>query len=819
MSTVAKASITLTSVSDAYSVSLTPSVCVIHADFDGSNPVLTNAYTFITVYCGEVQIPFTVEMVTASHVSIGYSLSQVDDYTYRLAITDLHYSLLEGGLDIAVRPCESIMLHGRFLFSVERESTMLDWIQAWESNKTTIGAASIITPKLFVGKKITGSHDSLAEVPGLTGVYIGPSENDSCGLYGYKNSIEIFHLDETGGKIGGWDLSQDGLYSSNGKLRILSDGSIRAVNDEFDTIWEVCSNGSASFALGNVKFYANGDAEFKGKITSSEGNIAGWTITDSLLHCVPIALSAIGKYIALANISSYPLLADGTWDGDHFSWVQQYGGAALYYTSSSNFGFTAYNQSAKQVFSAGSTNLIAGWSFDENALWTGTKNNNSDQYTDSVASVTIGTEGLRGYSWYINTNGTASFVKGLVIFGQTSGTISGWTIDTDSIYRGVKENTATWFTNEKGSITIGSNGIRGYKWRLDSDGSGSLGGGGITWDADGNVYLASTISLSWGNISGAVGNKLTYLNQNGIYTGTLTAQQVNALTCTFTKGTIGGWTIDTDSLSNNDIYLGSNGDIYCYWGGIEFWRIDNYGTASFGQGTSIFYKEGSGSLAGGNIQWTSNGDLTINGTITSIAGKIGGWDIGAAKLSTTGLGYATLEVHIRDNYFLHINDSVMAGLLTIRADDAIGVKIEVKPSSMMTVCQGINISCLDVGHGRCIETTGDCFFNAREGEHVNVHGLSLNVHSISSQSDSIRANDDIVIFRAGSTGTYALPSPSLSSGKIIFIKKLGGDATAITGDCYNANNSGAHNSSENLKNGVSLMYVCDGNGWIQYFCG
>lgn len=595
MSTVAKASITLVSISDAYAVSLAPSMCVIHADYDGSHPVLTNAYTLITVYCGEVKVPFSVDMITSSHISINYSLSKVDDYTYRLAITDLHYSLLEGGLDITVKPNDYTTLNGRFLFTVERESTMLDWIQAWENNKTTIGATSIITPKLFVGKKITGSYDSLAEVPGLTGVYIGPSENYSCGLYGYKNSIEIFHLDDTGGKIGGWDLSQDGLYSSNGKLRILSDGSIRAVNDEFDTIWEVCADGSASFALGNVKFYANGNAEFKGKITSSEGNIASWTITDNLLHCVPIALSATGKYIALANISSYPLLADGSWNGNHFNWVQQYGGAALYYTSSSNFGFIAYNKSAKQVFAAGSINFIAGWSFDETALWIGTKNNNSNQYTGASGSLTIGSEGLRGSTWYINANGTASFVKGLVTFGETSGTIVGWTLtgskiatnyialtsaagssglymtasangqfiakgpdamenfinDNGGIYLKVSSDSANlgaynskgsrlfkiqsngtcyiagWSFDEtslwtgtqvtsgftaSGNISIGPNGLRGYKWRLENDGSGvlaggqiawskdgsgSLAGGNISWDASGNITFSDSVAIQW----------------------------------------------------------------------------------------------------------------------------------------------------------------------------------------------------------------------------------------------------------------------------------------------------------------------------------
>lgn len=579
MSTVAKAGITLTSVSDAYSVSLAPSVCVIHADFDGSNPVLTNAYTVISVYCGEAKVPFGVISMRPSSTDIQLACVKWNNNTYRLSITNLASHVSGGHIVLTLITGNNVELIANFQFTVERESTMLDWIQAWESNKTMIGATSIITPKLFVGKKITGSYDTLAEVPGLTGVYIGPSENDSCGLYGYKNSIEIFHLDETGGKIGGWDLSQDGLYSSNGKLRILSDGSIRAVNDEFDAIWEILSDGSANFSLGNVKFYANGDAEFKGKITSSEGQIASWTITDNQLHCIPIALSAVGNYIAVANIVSYPLLEDGTWDGNHFSWVRECGGVAMYYTSASNFGFVAYSKVDTQVFSAGSTNCIASWNFDENALWIGTKNNNANQYTDGAGSLTIGSEGLRGHTWYINANGTASFVKGLVTFGETYGNIAGWVVnslrlandnialisadaasgiyltnsadgkfierspeamenfidDYGGIYLKVKADStdfaaydingyrlfkvksggacyiAGWcfnnttlytgtqvtsgFTNN-GHITLSPTGLRGYKWRLENDGTGALAGGNINWGADGSGQIAGG-NISW----------------------------------------------------------------------------------------------------------------------------------------------------------------------------------------------------------------------------------------------------------------------------------------------------------------------------------
>lgn len=592
MSTVAKASITLTSVSDAYSVSLAPSVCVIHADFDGSNPVLTNAYTVVSVYCGEAKVPFTILGATSSAQGVQFSSSKVDDYTYRISIDELASDILEGSIEFELLAGNDVNLPGKFQFTVERESTMLDWIQAWESNKTTIGATSIITPKLFVGKKITGSYDSLAEVPGLTGVYIGPSENDSCGLYGYKDSIEIFHLDETGGKIGGWDLSQDGLYSSNGKLRILSDGSIRAVNDEFDTIWEVCADGSASFALGNVKFYANGNAEFKGKITSSEGNIAGWTITDGLLHCVPIALSATGKYIALANIDSYPLLEDGSWDEDHFNWVQRFGGVAMFHNSSTNFGLLVYKKSVTPVFKAGSTNFIAGWNFDENALWIGTKNNNSSQYTVGIGSLTIGTEGLRGHTWYINANGTASFVKGLVTFGETYGNIAGWVVNSSRL---ANDNVAL----------ISAAGTSGLYLTGSTDGKFIERGPEAMEnfiDDYGGIYLkvkeGSTDLAAYDNN----GYRLFKIKSGG--------------TCY-----IAGW-----CFNNTTLYTGTQvtsgftatGHITLGPTGLRGykWRFENDGSGALAGGQILWNVDGSGSIGGGNVSWDKDGNITFSANVS-----------------------------------------------------------------------------------------------------------------------------------------------------------------------------------------------------------
>lgn len=431
MGTVAKSSITLVSISDAYSLSLTPNSCVIKADFDGSNPKLEHAYTIISAYCGDEKTPIEIDSSTIikSNDNIECQLIKVDSYRYRLSIISLPVDILQGYIEIPVLSGVSAGLTGRFTFSIVRESTMLDWIQDWENNKTTIGSSYVITPKIFVGKKIIGSHDSLEDVPGLTGVYIGPSENNGAGIYGYKDNKEIFHIDQTGGKIGGWDITSGGIQCEDGTLSIKSEGAISAQSEGI-IHWSLNKDGSASFANGNVTMDVEGNASFKGTIETSGGSIAGWTIGVDSIYNGTIGINSLKKFIAIANVTS---VQD---TGDQLDWVKEYGGVAMYYINNADYGLIGYKNNEK-VFSAGADNFIAGWHFDENAIWLGTKNNNINQHTST-----------------------------------------------------------------KGDITIGTNGLRGFKWRLEGDGSGVLAGGNITWDTQGNTSITGKITATSGSIGG-----------------------------------------------------------------------------------------------------------------------------------------------------------------------------------------------------------------------------------------------------------------------------------------------------------------------------
>lgn len=102
MGTVAKSTITLTSISDGYSVSLSPSSCNIHTDYDGSNPRLDNAKTTITVYCGDTKVPI-LSCEGSDTIGVGYRITQTDDYSFVLRIVSLPDSVLDGAISLSIK--------------------------------------------------------------------------------------------------------------------------------------------------------------------------------------------------------------------------------------------------------------------------------------------------------------------------------------------------------------------------------------------------------------------------------------------------------------------------------------------------------------------------------------------------------------------------------------------------------------------------------------------------------------------------------------------------------------------------------------------
>ena len=618
MGTIAKGEITLSPVNDAYTVLLTPSSCSISADFDGSNPNLTNAKGTITVKRGTKIVPFKVRQVVYSSAGISVSWSLQEVTTLPFAITKLANTILDGYVKFQITTQDGFnyTTEVQFSFNVVRESTMLDWIQDWEGSKTKVGGTYIMTPKLFVGKKeavidTSGTQPTWKE-GALTGVYIGPdllaSGESSVGIYGYLKSKEIFHINADGGFIGGWTFNEGGLQSSNGVVNILSEGSVFAQDPKTTTpYWGLYADGHAVFANGNVKFQANGSAEFAGKITSTSGKIGGWDIRKDQLTSQRLIIDSAKAYI---GINASFIQASEINDNYIFPDAPE-GGVKMWYTSNADFGFAGW-KSGNKVFQLGSANFIAGWNFDNTSFWSGVKNDAIGAYTTS--GITIGTNGLRGIKWRIDSNGDVSFMGGKIVFtsSSNSGEIVGWKLNesrfsTDKItlvsddantglymsaaansqfnsrsaaslenfidsyggiYLKVKADSADlaaydlngkrifkiksngisriagWnfdnttlytgtaaisgYTNT-GEITLGPTGLRGYKWRFENDGSGGIAGDNIKWNANGDIEFGENVVLQWTSIvDAALGNSLTHIDANGVYTGEIHAAQITA---------------------------------------------------------------------------------------------------------------------------------------------------------------------------------------------------------------------------------------------------------------------------------------------------
>ena len=368
---------------------------------------------------------------------------------------------------------------------------------------------------------------------------------------------------------------------------------------------------------------------------------------------------------------------------------------------------------------------------DKNGIFTGTLSANvvnairlnASQITSgTIAAARIDVNALK------SSLITAGNIEALTL-NVTKGKVGGWTIDGDSIYRGAKNNTSGNYTSASGAITIGSAGIRGLKWRLDATGAGALAGGNILWDAVGNVTFGASVTVQWtspiNSITTALGGttypKLTKITAAGIYTGSITASQItagtisadriasgsinaskldaasikasiintsyiNGLSCTFTQGKVGGWTIGASALTNTHIaldngnkrivvygansgvtsgkrvqlYYGSDTDFGLYatdasgncvarlgstnqiagwiFNTTQIYKNNVYlgsdGTIS--NGTKwIFRNDGSGQIANGNISWNTAGTVSFSQAVSL------NWknDIEAAKSTNFGYRY------------------------------------------------------------------------------------------------------------------------------------------------------------------------------------
>ena len=287
---------------------------------------------------------------------------------------------------------------------------------------------------------------------------------------------------------------------------------------------------------------------------------------------------------------------------------------------------------------AGTDNHIGGWKVTDTQIHSDRTNGNGRITLDSGSVVDhVDAEGNRIY----RSDGTGK------IYSHNHSTL---------------DNTGTGFYLSADGLSLGS------KIKITNDGkvevgSGAVGGTGKHWTIDGGTesYIgygtSSFSSSSLGDVNnysiGGSGNQV-YIGTDGIRLGNKFAvdNQGNLVAkhlIAKTGGNIGGWTINSNSLSASNITISANGSIETanYSEGNSGWKISSNGYADF----NWIKADKSGSIGGWTISPSSisSGNITLskNGSISSSGGDYS-WSInqnGSASFSNVTITGGSLNIN------------------------------------------------------------------------------------------------------------------------------------------------------------------------------
>lgn len=592
---------------DGYTVSASRNSYIVSTDKDGRIHTAVTTNTTISILKGSTPVTPTIgALPTVAGCTLSKSGATVT------IVFNVGTSLPENGTISIPVVADGKSFAVSFSYAKARagaagaDSNMLDWVKDWNNNKTQINENSVITPKIFAGTKnsngtLTGVAMGKFPLSVLNSSGIVTTETIN-GIYGFKDGYKTFYVDNTGDAGLGRGNQFIRYNATTGKIEFGSDVSLNWTQP-IETI---------NTALGGKGFpkltYIDGKGIYTGTLTAEQinaVNINASSIKTGTLSADRIAAGSINASKIAAETITSDKIASRTITADK----------------------------------------IRAGAITANEIKSGT-----------ITSTQLDANSIKAN--IINT----AYIQGLTL-NFTKGTIGGWTIDGDSIFRGTKSNTSGTYTSASGAITIGSNGIRGFKWKLDSSGAGALAGGNISWDASGNVTFGSNVSLNWTNAANnalnsaksyadtkkteainsaattaqqkadaaknaaisdatnkvnALKPQLTKIDANGIYTGTINASQITA-------GTINAGRIDVNALKSSLITAGNIEALTLNIGKgkIGGWNISgnaiSKNSVSLGSDGSItngtkwkLNNDGSGQLANGNIKWDILGNITFS---------------------------------------------------------------------------------------------------------------------------------------------------------------------------------------------------------------
>lgn len=280
---------------------------------------------------------------------------------------------------------------------------------------------------------------------------------------------------------------------------------------------------------------------------------------------------------------------------------------------------------------------IAGWNITDTKLYkdkVGISSVNGDgNYAFWAGASVRGDEQPNNPLFGVKYDGTIIAQQGLIGRGSQRITIGHSQSDEGSpknsaLYSGSKSS----FTADAAGFYIGTDGIALGRWdsttgksyfQVDSSGlinarKGYIGNGTKGWEI-GDTYLMNGREGAGSDAKDTKSGGI-YLGIDGIGLGIkandFKVTRAGALTCQ--KGTIGGWTINSNTLKSSGITLrsssnkGDGGEISS-----SKWYIRGDGSASFGDGKATISKDGEARFS----------------NIIATGGSIGGWTINASSLT------------------------------------------------------------------------------------------------------------------------------------------------------------------------------------------